>query len=315
MRTLVLYDDDADGFAAAYAAWLKFGSEAEYQAVDRGDEAPDTRGVDRLFVLDFNYPRDTMLLLAQRSRDIVLLDHHASAKEELYDLPFCKFDLTKSAAVIAWEYFHPEESVPMFYGYVQDADLYQWRLPMSREAHLAVESYDRDFGTWASISGILMPQRDFGVESLCLEQLIRDGTVIARFADRQIKQTLDHARCGTFIVNDEAVTKNRIITFDPDAPSDGDGIYQVPVVNASVLTSDVCHQLLNKHPQAKFAAAYHDTKHGLRKWGLRSRGDFDVSQVCKQFGGGGHKSAGGFKTFHDADYGAPVEKKHRDGAE
>jgi len=36
---------------------------------------------------------------------------------------------------------------------------------------------------------------------------------------------------------------------------------------------------------------------GRYQYNLRSRGDFDVSEVAKQFGGGGHAGAAGF-TVH-----------------
>lgn len=31
-----------------------------------------------------------------------------------------------------------------------------------------------------------------------------------------------------------------------------------------------------------------------RQWGLRANGDFDVSEVAKQLGGGGHRLDAGF---------------------
>ncbi|KKK83930.1 hypothetical protein LCGC14_2788440, partial [marine sediment metagenome] len=43
-----------------------------------------------------------------------------------------------------------------------------------------------------------------------------------------------------------------------------------------------------------FAGCYWDTPEG-RVFSLRSAGDFDVSAIAKQYGGGGHKSAAGFR--------------------
>jgi uncharacterized protein len=69
----------------------------------------------------------------------------------------------------------------------------------------------------------------------------------------------------------------------------------VPTVNATNLWSEVGEELLRRFPDAPYAAAYYDTKHGVRKWSLRSRGDFDVSEVARQHGGGGHQAAAGFE--------------------
>ncbi len=44
-----------------------------------------------------------------------------------------------------------------------------------------------------------------------------------------------------------------------------------------------------------FVAAYKDMA-DRRLWSLRSRGDFDVGEVAKARGGGGHKNAAGFRS-------------------
>jgi uncharacterized protein len=35
----------------------------------------------------------------------------------------------------------------------------------------------------------------------------------------------------------------------------------------------------------------------MQQWGLGSMGDFDVSEIAKAYGGGGHKNAAGFQSF------------------
>ena len=36
--------------------------------------------------------------------------------------------------------------------------------------------------------------------------------------------------------------------------------------------------------------------HGVFNYSLRSKGDFDVSELAKRHGGGGHKNAAGFQS-------------------
>ena len=63
-RPLILYHAHcADGFGAAFAAWKKLGSGADYVAVNHGDPPPPVAGRD-VVVLDFAYPRATTLALA-----------------------------------------------------------------------------------------------------------------------------------------------------------------------------------------------------------------------------------------------------------
>ncbi|HZO51356.1 MAG TPA: DHHA1 domain-containing protein, partial [Bryobacteraceae bacterium] len=71
------------------------------------------------------------------------------------------------------------------------------------------------------------------------------------------------------------------------------GGHRVPVVNASMfMASEVAGELSEGQP---FAGVYSESEtHTL--WSLRSRpGGLDVSEVAKQFGGGGHKHAAGFR--------------------
>ena len=48
-------------------------------------------------------------------------------------------------------------------------------------------------------------------------------------------------------------------------------------------------------PDSPFAASF-TVKEDTIMFSLRSIGDFDVSAIAKQHGGGGHKNAAGFQT-------------------
>ena len=65
------------------------------------------------------------------------------------------------------------------------------------------------------------------------------------------------------------------------------------MVNTPLLASEACEALLKRFPDAPFAAACHD-RGDQRKWSLRSCGEFDVSEVARSLGGGGHPHAAGF---------------------
>jgi len=68
----------------------------------------------------------------------------------------------------------------------------------------------------------------------------------------------------------------------------------VPVVNVSDNISEVGNHLCEKFPEAAFSVSYCDRADGKRSYSLRSIGEFDVSAIAKQFGGGGHRNAAGF---------------------
>jgi len=70
------------------------------------------------------------------------------------------------------------------------------------------------------------------------------------------------------------------------------GDYEVPGVNATLLQSEVAGRLAVGQP---FAAVWFDIAGGKRVYSLRSEpSGMDVSEIAKQFGGGGHKHAAGF---------------------
>lgn len=267
-NTLVLYHGHcADGFGAAWAAWTALGDQATYQPVQYGAPTPDVAGYDTLYCLDFSYPRGTILQWQVDHARVVVLDHHKTAEAELAGLDGCTFDMDKSGAMLAWEHFRPGEKPSALVEYVQDRDLWRWALPSSRAVSAALWSYPMDFWTWRSIAYALetSPQR-----------FIEQGEAILRYMDQQVALICDQAR-----------------VIGPDQEPLGG--YYVPVVNATNLWSEVGEELLRRYPEAPFVGAYYDTKHGLRKWSLRSRGDFDVSEVARKHRGGGHRAAAGFE--------------------
>jgi len=70
--------------------------------------------------------------------------------------------------------------------------------------------------------------------------------------------------------------------------------HRIPIVNSTEFRSEIANRLCEIYPEAPFAAAYYDNERGIRNWSLRSVGDFDVSAVAHELGGGGHRNASGF---------------------
>ena len=86
MKPLVIYHATcADGFGAAFAAWLKLGDDAEYVPCQYGQdffvESFLLQFNDReVYVLDFSFPHNVMDVLFQNAKRVVWLDHHASSR-------------------------------------------------------------------------------------------------------------------------------------------------------------------------------------------------------------------------------------------
>lgn len=246
-----------DGFGAAWAVWKKLGNNCEYIPGFYGQQLPVLPPDARVLVLDFSFARDVALSLAGKVYEIKLLDHHITAANSLNDIPWCTFDMEHSGAYLAWDYIHGEP-VPDFIKYIEDRDLWAFKLPYSREFSAALGSYKRDFIIWE------------GLAEMGMDKLKLDGGVILRFQAQKVEEMAANFRWMDF-----------------------DG-HRVPVANASVLFSEVGDKLCQQHPEAPFSVYYYDRQDGKRQWGLRSPGRFDVSTLAKAHGGGGHPGAAGY---------------------
>jgi hypothetical protein len=256
-HTVLYHANCADGFGAAWAAWHKLGDEATYRPVRHGVPAPVLPEGSSVYILDFCYSREVIVAMRKRFAELQIIDHHRTAEEALKGLDYAVFDNSKSGAVLAWEHFHPEEPVPLLLRYVMEHDLWRYELPQSREVYSALSSYPMDFEVWNGLE---------------VSELAKEGVPIHRYKKEQVALLCDQAR------------------FEELAG------YRVPIVNAAVLGSEVGEELLRRYPEARFVVIYFDRGDGIRQWSLRSREDFDVSEIARQFQNGGHRQAAGFET-------------------
>jgi oligoribonuclease NrnB/cAMP/cGMP phosphodiesterase (DHH superfamily) len=268
-ENLVLYHHPClDGFTAAWVAHRFFGENAEYRPVNYGREGITVDDVAGriVYLLDFSMKQPVLREFAKYAHRIIILDHHHSAQQDLEPLLTDgtvegEFDMTRSGALMAWNYFFPKEEPPPFVEYVSDRDLWQFKLPRSKEVNAAMFSYDYSFETWD----------DFWVKGV--SGLAAEGATLRRQFMKDLSE-----------IKNEAATRMTIAGHD------------VPVVNANhMFGSEICSQLAEGE---KFSAYYWINKNGDYVFGLRStfESNFDVSEVAKRFGGGGHKTASGFRV-------------------
>jgi oligoribonuclease NrnB/cAMP/cGMP phosphodiesterase (DHH superfamily) len=196
---------------------------------------------------------------------ITLLDHHISAEKDLSDLLKTgkikgKFDMSKSGAMLVWEWFNPDKPPPKLIEYIQDRDLWLYKLDGTLEINAALSSYPHDFKVWDKL---------IAGNKHVLEDLKREGEAIERKLQRDIKLLI------------ESGVRRMII-----------GGYDVPVLNApAAYVSDAGNIMSMNEP---FAACYWDHPDG-RSFSLRSSEQgIDVSEVAIKYGGGGHVKAAGF---------------------
>lgn len=298
MKPLVIYHANcADGFGAAFAAWLRLGDEAEYLPMSYGQPLAEYFSdwflPERdIYILDFSFSRAVMEQLFKLARKVIWLDHHKTAFE-MWCSSYVKgmaynntndrrldpsiahqicLDDNKSGAMLAWEYFHPEKEVPMLIKHIDDYDRWQFKLEGTKEFNRALWSYAPwSFEQWEDIYGEC---GDFtGLD------LKAEGAAILRAHEANVKAVVSTA------------SKECILSTGPLLPHMHIGL----AANCPPhLASDVGHRLANQ--SGTYGLLWFIDKDNKCKCSLRSNGDYDVSAIAKVFGGGGHKNAAGFEV-------------------
>src|SRR5678809_578706 len=97
----------ADGMSAAYAVWRLWGDKVVYLPMNYGQHIPMMQPGSKLIFLDFVFPRPIMEDLAKQHHEIIVLDHHQTAVEQLdgiedeYTNILTVFDKARSGAMLA----------------------------------------------------------------------------------------------------------------------------------------------------------------------------------------------------------------------
>ena len=83
--------------------------------------------------------------MLETAASITIIDHHISAEEDLSALLNSGkingiFDMNQSGAMLAWQWFNPEQSVPQLIAHIQDRDLWLFNIDGTREITTALSS-------------------------------------------------------------------------------------------------------------------------------------------------------------------------------
>lgn len=261
----VLYHNDCpDGFGAAWAAWKKFGDRAMYLPVRHNESPPKEINGKDVYTVDFCYGDDALKKILSEVRSLTVIDHHISRREAVTSLPGSVYGADHSGAVLAWQYFHPKKKVPKLLRYIEDMDLWRFRLAYTREFTEFLESYDFDFALWNKLARGCEQKDTF-------KKYILEGRALVRHINKEIKKALKNAE---------------EIKFEG---------YKCLMANSQSHVSYIGNKLVEKHPPV---AIIWSRRGGKTIVSLRSDGVVDVAKIAQKYGGGGHKAAAGF-SFED----------------
>lgn len=270
-KPLVIYHGRScpDGFAAALAAWLYYDGQAEFLGLDHGDiksvdDLPALSGR-AVYILDFSFSSELLRGIEERAAKLVLLDHHKSAAEKLTGFA-CRcgivhFDMQKSGARLAWEFFHPEAAVPDLVRFVEDRDIWVWQYPESAGFLAALDMEPFEFGRWNEIASFDAMQLSIYVER-----------------GRAMDEKFSKLAAGI-------AEPAQAVTFNGQR-----GL----MVNAPGVFHSLVGDILSRK-SGTFALMWTASPGGVIKVGLRSQPSFNCIPLAESMGGGGHAQACGFK--------------------
>lgn len=266
-RMVIYHGGCYDGFGAAWAAHCSpLWKDAEFVPMGYGKEPPDADGK-TVLIGDFSFPRATLLKMQETAHSVRVYDHHKTAQDDLSGLDFATFDMDRSGAVIVWSALHPDKPVPKLLEYIQDRDLWRFKLTASKEATAFMRSHPMTFEMFDALAAWFESNKSFS-------EIVPQGGAILRYQDTLVA---------------DAVTRAREITIAG---------HKVLASNYACLFSEVADALIKDRP---FGVCWSEQADGRVMVSLRSRPGFDVSAIAKMFGGGGHPTAAGCqpKRFED----------------
>ena len=296
-RALVAYHADCiDGYTSALISYLGLtdrgfkvdllpmyyneASELELKKTLAGDH---NRKYSNLYIVDFSISLDLLYIInITYFTEVTILDHHKTAFERYMEDGFkvqpnsfarlrrhgaeIILDNSRSGAGMCWNHFYHLRAVPMLVQYVQDYDLWQYKLGEPTKwinKYLSAQYKDIDF--WSTLL--------YGMdEPAYLNVILEYGRELQCAHDDKVLEISGNASPVTLL--------GKTGLFH-ECPKE--------------LTSDVGHALANISGTFGLMFVWPDNAEDVGvTFSLRSNGDFDVSAMAKEFGGGGHKNAAGF---------------------
>lgn len=265
-KILVLYHGRCnDGFAGAWAAWKKFGNKAGYVPMDR-NHALDIPTGKEIYFIDYLLPMDVIKKYITQNKRVTAIDHHITMKEvaEITEKP--SFSLDNSGAVLAWKYFHGGKKVPMLLKYIEDRDLWRFKMPKAKEI-LAGTNFSEDSAyTFKGFDVLVNNFEKVSFRNKC----IQDGKIVRSVFDGIIKN---------------------ISTRADEVKFEGRNCWAIN--SPHMFASEIGDNLAHKEKRIGIVIIWY-SEGGAIKVSLRSRDGYDVSKLAGKYGGGGHKKAAGF---------------------
>jgi len=274
---LVVHHNDADGRCSA-AIVLKAHDRMNmrFQEMDYKDELDidSIKPDEQVIIVDFSLKPEVMKKLWEKTQNVTWIDHHVTAGDYDYG-PEIKArikglrnfkDKAEAGCELAWRHFFEGQPVPMAVALLGDYDKFALKKPTSLPFFEGLKMETGIEDPKSAIWRQLLSPRQF--QNKDLDRIIENGRTAMKYRDAYCKEMRDAFGYETELGGLKCFATN-IYKFGSKGFGDRMKEYDACIAYA--------------HDGNKFTVSMYSDKDGV-----------DVSKVCKEQGGGGHRSAAGF---------------------
>jgi oligoribonuclease NrnB/cAMP/cGMP phosphodiesterase (DHH superfamily) len=235
----------------------------------------------KIIFVDLCPSKEYLENLADIADHITILDHHITAYKSLENVSHPNvnyiFDNNQSGCMITWNYFS-SEPIPWFLAYIGDRDLWKWELTCSKEINTTL--YDDEHTNFKGLSKLFDMNQNSSLTNFyntdTYYSFVSRGKILYEIKDKQIKtcmKTAIHCNFDNYNI--------WLFTSPPDILSEvGNSLMVKNMKNGSKPHFTVCW---------RYNVQTHEYYISMRS----SSSSIDISEICKKFGGGGHRNAAG----------------------
>lgn len=328
VQVVVYHKGCQDGMTAALCAWRKIGDGTNvfpitYIPMHYHDTITlrDYRNKNVL-LLDFSWMKHELEDVRKVANKVLILDHHKSAMGELKNIEGCFFDMEESGATMAWKYFASSEeelnNIPRFIKYVKDRDLWKWEyIDYSQPMYYGIKDlYHNSFRNYEKY-----------LQTENLEDLIIHGRQVMDEQNKWIAQKASEAKQRLITMCNGKVYNVMMLELDKSKLISEISAY---LYEHNDVHFTMCWFRNEGNTQPKWTENLWSPLYNLAHWwyqrkasnasnanevsseasnsqkyhvSLRTnRFKFDVSEIAKLYGGGGHEQAAGFTLDKNPKY-------------
>jgi oligoribonuclease NrnB/cAMP/cGMP phosphodiesterase (DHH superfamily) len=282
--------DGFSGFFVAHMSGRLTNDVTIYQDQPSSTNVPPNIDGKDIIIIDVAYKREILEIIFKHAKSVVFIDHHVSISDDvqkLYKTYNTKnnihilYDSDRCGSTLTWSFFYGDDQpLPLFLKYVEDQDTGQWIHEKTKPFIYAIRVYftlstdAKNLERWKKI-----------LDRKKVAELIKKGEYMKLYNDFIVNVNISKHTLQRF-PSKKVYNMNKTIFNKP-------GQYTVAVYcghNCPSVT-DLGTGALEKMPNIDFCIMWVyniDSKKYILS--MRSR-EVDISEICKIFGGGGHKLA------------------------